>query len=115
MRRLAKREQWAATLRDVVRDTDAVGTPESYASVLLDVGMRADVWETTYLHVLSGQDPVLEWVRGTGLRPIMAALSASDADEFAAQLKAELRDAYPPGPHGTVFPFRRVFAVGQKT
>ncbi|HEY7052870.1 MAG TPA: trans-aconitate 2-methyltransferase [Mycobacterium sp.] len=115
IRRLAKRERWAATLRDVVRDTDAVGTPESYASVLLDAGMRADVWETTYLHVLSGQDPVLEWVRGTGLRPIMAALSASDADEFAAQLKAELRDAYPPGPHGTVFPFRRVFAVGQKT
>ena len=114
MRRVARQERWAAKLRDVVRDTDAVGSPQSYASVLLDAGMRADVWETTYLHVLSGDDPVLEWVRGTGLRPILAALSPSDADEFAAQLAAELREAYPPGPHGTLFPFRRVFAVGHK-
>jgi trans-aconitate 2-methyltransferase len=57
---------------------------------------------------------VLEWLRGTGLRPILAALSPSDSDEFASQLSAELRKAYPPGPRGTLFPFRRVFAVGHK-
>ena len=113
MRRLARELRWAAKLAGL-RDTDVVGTPESYAAVLLDAGMRADVWETTYMHVLQGDDPVLEWVRGTGLRPILAALSPADAEEFAAQLAAELRESYPPGPHGTVFPFRRVFAVGWK-
>ena len=114
MRRLAGESRWEAKLRGVVHHTDAVGTPESYAAVLLDAGLRADVWETTYLHVLAGDDPVLEWLRGTGLRPILAALSSDDAAEFAAQLAVELREAYPPGPHGTVFPFRRVFAVGHR-
>ena len=113
MRRLAGEPRWAEKLAGVVRH-NTVGTPESYAAVLLDAGLRADVWETTYLHVLHGEDPVLEWIRGTGLRPILAALSPDDADEFSAQLAAELRSAYPPGPHGTLFPFRRVFAVGNR-
>ena len=114
MRRLADTAQWAPALSGVVHRTDAVGPPESYAAVLLDAGMVADVWETTYLHVLRGDDPVLEWLRGTGLRPLLAALSAAEAEEFSARLAADLRQAYPPGPHGTPFPFRRVFAVGHK-
>jgi trans-aconitate 2-methyltransferase len=114
MRRLAGEKQWATKLQGVLRHTDAVGTPESYAKVLLDAGLDADVWETTYVHVLPGDDPVLEWIRGTGLRPILAALSPPDAEEFETQLAAELRRAYPQGPHGTLFPFRRVFAVGHR-
>lgn len=114
MRQLASDDRWAGKLQDVLRHNDAVGTPESYAKVLLDAGMNADAWETTYIHVLHGDDPVLEWIRGTGLRPILAALSPSDADEYSAELAAELRKAYPPGEHGTLFPFRRVFAVGHR-
>lgn len=114
MRRLADHQRWATKLRGVVGHTDAVGTPESYAKVLLDAGLAADTWETTYMHVLHGDDPVLEWIRGTGLRPILAALSPSDAEEYSAQLAAELRKAYPAGSHGTLFPFRRVFAVGHR-
>jgi trans-aconitate 2-methyltransferase len=82
--------------------------------VLLDAGLVADAWETTYLHALQGQDPVLEWMRGTGLRPLLAALPPHDADKFASQFAARLREAYPPGPHGTQFPFRRIFAVGHR-
>ncbi|MCW2655182.1 MAG: trans-aconitate 2-methyltransferase [Mycobacterium sp.] len=114
MRALADTDRWAPALRDVVRHADAVGTPASYAAAMLDAGLRADVWETTYLHVLRGDDPVLEWVRGTGLRPLLAELSPAEAVKFSAQLGAELREAYPAGPDGTFFPFRRVFAVGQK-
>ncbi|MBV8929605.1 MAG: trans-aconitate 2-methyltransferase [Mycobacteriaceae bacterium] len=114
MRSVAGSPRWAPQLGNVIHHRDAVGAPQSYASVLLDAGMAADVWETTYLHVLGGADPVLEWLRGTGLRPLLAALSPGDADEFATELAAKLRGAYPPGPHGTVFPFRRIFAVGHK-
>ncbi|HME50422.1 trans-aconitate 2-methyltransferase [Mycobacterium sp.] len=114
MRRLASTQRWAPTLRNVARDIDTVGAPESYAAVLLGAGMVADVWETTYLHVLQGDDPVLDWLRGTGLRPMLAALSPVEAEEFSAQLAAELREAYPTGRHGTLFAFRRVFAVGHK-
>jgi trans-aconitate 2-methyltransferase len=114
MRSLAGTERWAPELRNVIHHTDAVGPTQSYAAVLLDAGLVADVWETTYLHVLQGEDPVLEWVRGTGLRPLLAELSPRDAEEFAAAYAAKLREAYRPGRHGTVFPFRRIFAVGHK-
>jgi trans-aconitate 2-methyltransferase len=102
-------------LDGVLRHHDAVGTPSSYAELLLDAGLAVDAWETTYLHVLPGADPVLEWLRGTGLRPVLAVLSDEDGATFAAALAGRLRAAYPPGPHGTLFPFRRVFAVGQRS
>jgi trans-aconitate 2-methyltransferase len=86
--------------------------PEHYLAVLADAGAEVDAWETTYLHVLIGGDPVLEWVKGTALRPILDALGDGEQrNEFLAELGARLRTAYPPGPHGTVFPFRRIFVV----
>jgi trans-aconitate 2-methyltransferase len=114
MRSLAESPRWRDSLRGVLRHHDAVGTPEEYAGLLLDAGLRADVWETTYVHVLDGDDPVLEWVRGTGLRPVLAALSVADGAAFEAEYAAELQHAYPRGEHGTLFPFRRIFAVGAR-
>ncbi len=114
MRTLAQSPRWAAQLGDVLRHRDAVLAPIDYAHLLLQAGWQADVWETTYLHVLPGADPVLEWLRGTGLRPITNALSADDNVEFEASLAALLREAYPTTPNGTLFGFRRIFAVGHK-
>jgi trans-aconitate 2-methyltransferase len=83
--------------------------------VLTAAGLTADVWETTYLHVLTGEDPVLRWVSGTVLRPVLARLSPADAEELTAEYAAALRTAYPARPDGTtVLPFRRVFAVGHR-
>jgi trans-aconitate 2-methyltransferase len=74
--------------------------------------LRVDAWETTYLHLLSGPDPVLEWVKGTGLRPILAQLDDDDRAAFLAEYGALLRRAYPVRADGcTPFPFRRVFVV----
>lgn len=114
MRALATSPRWAPQLGDVLRHHDSVSSPAEYASLLLDNGWRPDVWETTYLHLLIGPDPVLDWVRGTGLRPVLAALSEADAREFVATYGEQLREAYPPTPHGTLFPFRRIFVVGSK-
>jgi trans-aconitate 2-methyltransferase len=108
----AQAQRWE--LGHVLRHHGAVGSPQSYAEILLDAGLRADVWETTYLHVLAGDDPVLEWLRGTGLRPVLGALSDADAERFCAELAPALRTAYPRGPHGTPFEFRRIFAVGHR-
>jgi trans-aconitate 2-methyltransferase len=114
MRGLAESPKWNAKVGAVLRHDDPVESPSGYASLLLDAGWQVDAWETTYLHLLHGDDPVLEWVRGTGLRPVLDALGADDAATFNAEYAALLRDAYPPGPHGTFFPFRRIFCVGQK-
>jgi len=91
-------------------------TPDAYVDVLARLGYEVDAWETTYLHVLQGGDPVLEWFAGTGLRPYLDTL-ADDADaveRFRQDVAAALREAYPPEPYGTVLPFRRIFVVARR-
>ncbi|MFJ1752043.1 methyltransferase domain-containing protein [Kitasatospora sp. NPDC088134] len=89
--------------------------PERYLAALAAAGCTADVWETTYLTVLTGADPVLEWVKGSALRPVLDLLpEEAERAAFLAEYGALLRAAYPAGEHGTVFPFRRVFAVAVK-
>ncbi len=70
-----------------------------------------DAWETSYLHLLQGDNPVLEWTKGSTLRPVLATLDAEQAAEFVREYGERLRAAYHPRPFGTLFPFRRVFAV----
>lgn len=113
MRELAHSRRWKDRLAEVLRHGDAVHTPAVYLEQLTALGCAADVWETTYLHLLEGEDPVLDWVKGTGLRPVITALGA-DAEAFVAEYRAALREAYPATGYGTVFPFRRVFAVARK-
>jgi trans-aconitate 2-methyltransferase len=113
MRAVAESAAWRAKLAGVLRHEDPVASPAEYASLLLDAGWDADAWETTYLHVLHGDDPVLEWVRGTGLRPVLTVLDAADAERFSAEYAEALRTAYPPTEHGTLFEFRRIFCVGR--
>jgi trans-aconitate 2-methyltransferase len=116
MRELARSARFEDRLAGVLRHTDAVPDPGVYLELLTGLGCTADVWETTYLHLLQGEDPVLDWVKGTGLRPVLTAL-ADDPETlqaFLAEYRAALRQAYPAGPHGTPFPFRRLFAVAVK-
>ncbi|MFE0515280.1 trans-aconitate 2-methyltransferase [Streptomyces sp. NPDC058964] len=116
MRELAATARWKGRLADVLRPEDSVHTPGAYLDRLARLGCAADVWQTTYFHVLEGEDPVLEWVKGTGLRPALTALADDPEarDAFVAEYRDLLRDAYPSAPYGTVLPFRRLFAVARK-
>ena len=114
MRELADSARWRHRLTGVLRHGDAVAEPTRYLDVLADAGCEVDVWQTTYVHVLRGEDPVLSWVRGTGLRPVLAALSGEDAAAFEAEYGRLLRSAYPSTAFGTPFPFTRTFAVAHR-
>jgi trans-aconitate 2-methyltransferase len=112
---LCRSPRWAGRLADLAPRPDTVLEPAGYVDVLTAAGLAADVWETTYLHVLTGPDPVLAWVRSTVLRPVLAALDGDDAARITAAYADALRAAYPRRPDGTtVLPFRRVFAVGSR-
>ncbi|MFI5620706.1 trans-aconitate 2-methyltransferase [Streptomyces sp. NPDC051567] len=91
--------------------------PAEYFDRLTELGCAVDVWETTYYQLLQGPDPVLDWVKGTALRPVLTALGDDQdaVDAFLAEYRDRLRTAYPAGPHGTVFPFRRIFAIARRT
>nr|WP_218849596.1 methyltransferase domain-containing protein [Nocardioides perillae] len=89
----------------------------NYLTELADLGCEVDAWETTYLHVLTGQDPVFTWVSGTGARPTLQALPADLRGGFEEECKRRLRAAYPArvvaGREVVVLPFRRVFVVAR--
>ncbi|MGW3255053.1 trans-aconitate 2-methyltransferase [Streptomyces fungicidicus] len=116
MRDIAGSPRWRDRLDGVLRHDDAVLRPEAYLEHLTALGCAADAWETTYVHLLTGEDAVLDWVKGTGLRPVLTALADDPRarDAFVAEYRTALCAAYPTGPHGTPFPFRRVFAVARK-
>jgi trans-aconitate 2-methyltransferase len=87
--------------------------PEVYLEALASAGCEVDVWETTYLHVLTGEDPVFTWVSGTGARPTLQALPDDLRPQFEEEFRRRLRAAYPVRDHGVVLPFRRIFAVAR--
>ncbi|MEV4434029.1 trans-aconitate 2-methyltransferase [Streptomyces sp. NPDC049585] len=116
LRELCASPRWHDRLGEAGRRRVDVLAPQEYLDRLTRLGCTVDAWETTYVHVLQGEDPVLDWIRGTGLRPALTAL-ADDAEAtaaFLAEYAALLREAYPRRPYGTPFPFRRVFVVARK-
>ena len=113
LRELAQDARFARYTADV--GWPASDEPEQYLADLAALGCATDVWETTYLHVLSGPDPVFGWISSTGARPVLQALPDELRGEFEHDYKAQLRAAYPSRRHGTVLPFRRIFVVAQKS
>ncbi|QQN79103.1 trans-aconitate 2-methyltransferase [Streptomyces sp. XC 2026] len=116
MRDLAASPRWRDRLAGVLREPRPVLSPAGYAEALTGPGgaADADIWETTYLQRLTGEDPVLDWMLGTGLRPVLAALEDDPQArvDFLFAYRDALRTAYPAGPGGvTPYPFRRIFAV----
>jgi trans-aconitate 2-methyltransferase len=114
LRELAGSARWRDQLADVQLNRQA-GDPAQYLGLLAGLGLTVDAWETTYLHVLQGTDPVTNWYKGTGLRPVLAALDTADAQEFVAEYSQQVQKHYPAAPYGTVLPFRRVFVVAQRS
>ena len=113
LRAVCESPRWRGRLAAVPR-WGPVAAPAGYLDRLAGLGCRVDAWETTYLQVLPGDDPVLEWVKGTALRPVFSALDAEAATGFLAEYADRLREAYPRTPYGTVFPFRRIFVVARR-
>jgi len=114
VRELARREQWSEPLRDFPFREGQVDDPSGYAALLSDAGCTVDAWETTYIHELSGENPVLEWITGTALTPVKSRLTEPQWQQFRQELIPMLDAAYPARPDGrTFFPFRRIFVVAQ--
>ncbi|WP_265443797.1 methyltransferase domain-containing protein [Flexivirga meconopsidis] len=117
IREVAREHDRAGELTGALRDMP-VASPQEYADALAERCGHVDVWETTYLQLLDPQgrqsNPVLEWVKGTALRPLLDALDGAERDRFLAAVDERLAAAYPRKAYGTPMPFRRIFAVGRK-
>lgn len=120
LRELAAEPRYDAVTA-AVRTRPALPDLEDYFTALAPLTDHLDLWESTYQHVLTGSDPVLGWISGTGARPILQALQAEHADlreDFEQEYRDRLRRAYPArdldGVPTTLFPFRRLFVVARR-
>jgi trans-aconitate 2-methyltransferase len=108
---IARDGPWVDRLEPLLR-TSPVASPDSYYSIFSSYEAQIDIWETIYYQVLSGPDPVVEFSKGTVLRPLIAALNEVEAGQFLDRYAARMKDAYPPGGDGnTIYPFRRLFLM----
>jgi trans-aconitate 2-methyltransferase len=115
IRDLAAEPAWAAQLGSV-RGSRPQSRPEQYYDWLAPTCREIDIWTTTYLHVLEGEDPIVEWVRGTALRPYLDALEdpAARAD-FLDAYRERVRALVPPRADGTtLLAFPRLFIVARR-
>ena len=113
MRETAEEGTWRDKLRGA-RDALIVGDPNFYYDLIAPRAARLDLWETEYAQVMDSADAILEWVRGTGLRPFVQRLDEAERAEFERRYLEKLRRAYPTRADGKVlFPFRRIFMVAQ--
>jgi trans-aconitate 2-methyltransferase len=86
--------------------------PGFYYDTLSPYFARIDLWLTDYFHVMDGPEAIVEWYRGTGLRPFLDALTTGDRERFTAEYLESLRQYYPKQADGRIlFPFRRLFVV----
>ncbi len=118
MRRLqlqmAQSGPWAETLRGHVSARDILSAGED-RDLLRPHATTLEMWETIYMHALSGDDAVVEWAAGSSLRPFLEPLNPELRTAFRQAYAAALRPHYPRRADGTtLFPFRRLFMVARR-
>jgi trans-aconitate 2-methyltransferase len=115
LRELAEEPAWKPRLGKV-RGATPVAPAAAYFDWLSPICGEVDIWSTTYLHVLEGEDPVVEWMRGTGLRPYLDALpDAAEQAVFLEAYRQRVNTVVPTRSDGlTLFPFPRLFIIARR-
>jgi trans-aconitate 2-methyltransferase len=110
----AREGPWRGRLEPLLRD-GPVAEPRWYLDLLSSLCAQVDLWQTEYFQVLSGENPVKEWTKGTWLQPLLAALEEPERAAFEAAYARRVARAYPPRADGTtVLPFLRLFFIASR-
>lgn len=111
MHELASSPPWRDALARLLRPMPVL-EPAAYYGLLAPLVRGLDIWETEYLQILEGENPVAEWTKGTWLAPLLAALAPDAGAAFESEYRQRVAQAYPRQADGkTLFPFRRLFIV----
>ncbi|MGL4290029.1 MAG: trans-aconitate 2-methyltransferase [Phreatobacter sp.] len=115
MRDVARSGPWAAKLAAAEGRRTTIGSPASYYALLKPHAARVDIWRTVYNHPLDGVDGIVDWFKGSGLRPFLAALDPAEREAYVAAYRAAITPHYPPTADGKVLlAFPRLFIVATR-
>lgn len=116
MREVAARGPWTGKLTAAAAAKEQLGSFDDYYGWLTAAGCSVDVWQTTYVHALSGPEAIVEWFKSTGLKPYLDPLSPEERSAFVAAYEAAITKAYPAQADGRVLlRFPRLFLVARRT
>ncbi|GAC1302698.1 MAG: trans-aconitate 2-methyltransferase [Steroidobacteraceae bacterium] len=113
MREIANEGPWRERCADAHSTRTAIADAQWYYELLKPGAFKIDIWRTTYFHALPGGSVgILDWFKGSGLRPYLACLDEAECAEFESRYESALGRAYPSRSDGTVLlPFERIFIV----
>lgn len=114
MRELAEEDPWRGKLAGADRTRVPIESPAWYYRLLRARCSRVDVWRTTYYHPLAGTSAIVEWFKGTGLRPFLDPLDPQERADYLARYTERLARVYPSHGGETLLPFPRLFLVAQR-
>lgn len=112
MRSIAEQGPWADKLRPLRPSLDPMQTPQALYNELKPLCSQVNLWHTYYQHALDNHEGVVEWVKGTGLRPFLEPLVETEKEEFIGAYLQALRNTYPLSFDGKVLlRYPRLFMV----
>jgi len=112
MREVAHQGPWREKLAEAARARDVLPKPGVYYDALGPLCSRLEIWHTVYNHVLADAAAVVEWVKGTGLRPFVDPLEPPERKQYVAEYTARVAASYLPQADGKVLlRFPRIFIV----
>lgn len=114
LRAVARDGAWAQRLAPHLME-EPVAAPQMYYDWLAPHASSLDIWEQEYLQILEGENPVVEWTKGTVVKPMLDRLTDDERPAFLSSYATKIAQAYPRRADGkTLFPFRRLFIVARR-
>jgi trans-aconitate 2-methyltransferase len=114
MREIANEGPWRAKLVGAERARAQIESAEWYYRLLRARCGRVDVWRITYYHPLADANAIVEWFKGTGLRPFLDPLGPPERAAYLARYTERLASLYSSQSGGVLLPFPRLFMVAQR-
>jgi trans-aconitate 2-methyltransferase len=106
--------RWSSRLAGIGLHRDSARPLVWYVAHLRELGFQVNAWQTTYVHVLSGENPVLDWLKGTALRPLLTHLDPEQETDFLHEVGTRLKATFPPTGDVTFFPMPRLLFVASR-
>jgi trans-aconitate 2-methyltransferase len=115
MRETASSGPWSAILGKLGPELDPIAPPQHFYDELKPLCSSVDIWHTRYHHVLDGPQAIVEWVKGTGLKPFVDPLDEEMREGFLKAYLERITEAYPKLHNGNVMlTYPRMFVVAVK-